>query len=110
MKFPISFLTNDMTANELKSLWDELKEGEAKAIGLLGSNNQSNSILICASTNEVDNFDCKEVMSLISKSYGGKGGGKGGGHHVVAVRGHDGVGREGRGHRLQRQRRRRRAD
>ena len=72
----ISFLTNDMTANELKSLWDELKEGEAKAIGLLGSNNQSNSILICASTNEVDNFDCKEVMSLISKSYGGKGGGK----------------------------------
>ena len=38
--------------------------------------NQSNSILICASTNEVDNFDCKEVMSLISKSYGGKGGGK----------------------------------
>ena len=72
----ISFLTNDMTANELKSLWDELKEGEIKAIGLLGSNNQSNSILICASTNEVDNFDCKEVMSLISKSYGGKGGGK----------------------------------
>jgi len=72
----ISFLTNDMTANELKSLWDELKEGEIKAIGLLGSNNQSNSILICASTNEVDNFDCKEVMTLISKSYGGKGGGK----------------------------------
>jgi len=72
----IAFLTTDMTANELKSLWDELKEGETKAIGLLGSNNQNNSILVCASTNEVDNFDCKKVINSISQLYNGKGGGK----------------------------------
>ena len=72
----ITHLDSDRTANELKSLWDEIKKGENNIIGLIGSNNYKKSILICASSLKNSNFDCKEALSLISDKVGGRGGGK----------------------------------
>ena len=72
----ITYLSQDTSADELKSLWDEIKKNHENVIGILGSNNGNKSVLICASNMKSSSFDCKKAINLISEEFGGRGGGK----------------------------------
>ena len=65
-----------MSANQLKVLWDNLKEKSEKTIGLLASNNSQKSVIICAASLNLEEFDCRKVINDISSKFNGKGGGK----------------------------------
>ena len=71
----VSYLATNMSSPQLKSLWDDLKKIK-KTIGLLGSNNKDGSILICAASSDVENFNCKDFLNIIAPKFNGKGGGK----------------------------------
>jgi alanyl-tRNA synthetase len=71
----VSYLATNMSSPQLKSLWDDLKKIK-ETIGLLGSNNKDGSILICATSSDVENFNCKDFLNLIAPKFNGKGGGK----------------------------------
>ena len=72
----ITYLSQETSADELKSLWDEIKKNHENVIGILGSNNGNKSVLICASNMKSSSFDCKKAINLISEEFGGRGGGK----------------------------------
>ena len=71
----ITYLSQETSADELKSLWDEIKKNHDNIIGILGSNNGNKSVLICASNMSGSSFDCKKAINLISEEFGGRGGG-----------------------------------
>ena len=72
----VSYLGNDMSVNQLKALWDNLKEKRKKIIGLLATNSSKKSIVICAASADIKDFDCRKVIEDISSKFKGKGGGK----------------------------------
>ena len=72
----VSYLGNDMSVNQLKALWDNLKEKRKKIIGLLATNSSKKSIIICAASADIKDFDCRKVIEDISSKFKGKGGGK----------------------------------
>tara|TARA_B100000959_G_scaffold287590_1_gene374636 strand:- start:115 stop:2742 length:2628 start_codon:yes stop_codon:yes gene_type:complete len=72
----VSYLGNDMSVNQLKTLWDYLKEKRKKIIGLLATNNSKKSIIICAASADIKEFDCRKIIEDISSKFKGKGGGK----------------------------------
>ena len=71
----VSYLAQGMSSNDLKSLWDDLKKKKS-IIGLLASNNKDSSLMICAASSDIKNFDCKNLLSSIASKINGKGGGK----------------------------------
>jgi len=71
----VSFLGEDMTSSQLKSLWDDLKK-KKNIVALLGSNNTGSSIIICAASPDIKSFDCKAFLNSIASQINGKGGGK----------------------------------
>ena len=71
----ITYLSQETSAEELKSLWDEIKKNHENVIGILGSNNGNKSVLICASNTKNSSFDCKKAINIISEKFGGRGGG-----------------------------------
>ena len=71
----VSFLGENMTANQIKLLWDNLKTKEDKIVGLFASNNQKKSLVVCASSENVKSFNCKQAIKDISAQFKGKGGG-----------------------------------
>lgn len=71
----VSYLADEVSSNQLKSLWDDLKTNK-KIVSLLGSNNKASSIMICACSSDIKGFDCREAINQISSSLNGKGGGK----------------------------------
>ena len=64
-----------MTANQIKLLWDNLKTKEDKIVGLFASNNEKKSLVVCASSENVKSFNCKQAIKDISAQFKGKGGG-----------------------------------
>ena len=72
----VSYLGNSMSPNQLKVLWDNLKEKNKKTVGLLASNNSQKSVIICAASLNLEEFDCRKVINDISSKFNGKGGGK----------------------------------
>ena len=71
----VSFLGENMTANQIKLLWDNLKTKEDKIVGLFASNNEKKSLVVCASSENVKSFNCKQAIKDISAQFKGKGGG-----------------------------------
>ena len=71
----VSFLGKEMSSTQLKNLWDDLKN-KNRVIGLLGSNNKGSSIIICAASSDIEDFDCKAFLNSIASKINGKGGGK----------------------------------
>ena len=71
----VSYLGKDMTSSQLKNLWDDLKKNK-NVIALLASNNRESSIIICAASKGIKNFDCKVFLNEIATNINGKGGGK----------------------------------